>query len=609
MALEITEPIKTVNGILTQAIAARTQLLYKVQRKDDTGTEGTANENFSITVFTTTIYSIGQIIYWGSDDELGNPSGLYQIDTLQAGTIIRTTSAKVGANGSTGYVNNQTTRQGYRIELQLFDKDEALIFQNIFSYVPNQAGFVTIDVGALMVFNMSSPSSFTFSKEYHLKMTEDWNDQVEPDTWPFDSVSDFGGGESTFSGVSPSGFAIGEEFTTDSVLYPNVYTVTDDQGSSVRAVVAFNGTASGTLTTGGENVSITTLLQAVLARKQLLKQGGANMWEYLLHEDSREPKPFTGSTEASGIVIIALNNSDGYTVGDEIQITSDDGTYTNARGTIFNLDIATLMVTTVPWVANTAGGVVNPFPDPARFLTRFTNPKQWRNWKRTVSVLIDQEIVNRTGSTPDYRLTQRGANINKEDEGDSTSIFNDTTPAKIDVISLVIPEVATAFYNKIRTTNSDGSQPLGEDLFYQLEEECPQAIMLDWINSKGGVDQYMFNIEQEVIYTVGEGILSERVIDDDIEFITRTKQRFSGSKFQRITCQAEHLTLDQLQALHEIKQTESLRVYLSKDGENFIDAVVVETLSTPFNTKNLNHKFNVTLEFPDDFDFYEGKLY
>ena len=73
--------------------------------------------------------------------------------------------------------------------------------------------------------------------------------------------------------------------------------------------------------------------------------------------------------------------------------------------------------------------------------------------------------------------------------------------------------------------------------------------------------------------------------------------------------EANHLTLDQLNALEEIKETESLRVYLSKDGVNFIDAVVVNDFSTRHKTKDLLHRFSVTIELPDDFDFFKARLY
>jgi len=133
--------------------------------------------------------------------------------------------------------------------------------------------------------------------------------------------------------------------------------------------------------------------------------------------------------------------------------------------------------------------------------------------------------------------------------------------------------------------------------------------MVDWVSSLGGVEQWMFSINQRAVQTVGEGVLAERAIDGDIEFITRTKQRFPGAKYQRITMVAEHLTIDQLGALAEIKDTNSLRVYLNRDGSKFIDAVTVEDFTVPFYTKDLLHTFSLTIEFPDSFNFFAAKEY
>ena len=469
MALTITEPIKTVNGLLTQAIAAISQLLYQVQREDleaDNVTNSTINVGELRLFMSKTTYPVqplqaGELIFIGGGD-IDTYHGLYTVgddngDGAQWKFEIGGVYQGVGQVG--GFVNQNSDRQGYRIEVQLFDKDNELLFNNIFSYVPNQAGFVTIDVGTLMSFNLTSSSTFSFSREYYLEMTEKWN----------------GGQESTVQ---------------------------------------------------------TTLLQAVLAEKQLLKTGGANMWEYLLVE----------------------------------------------------------------------GGSIR-----GQLLTRFQNPKMWRGWNRTCAALIDQEYQNRTGFSI-TRFRTQSYDINKVALGSITETADRNTTPEVIIQPITFTEVTNAFYVGCVLIGSS-TVNVSVLLFYQLEEECPQPIMLDWINSKGGVDQWQFNIAQEVVLNVGEGILSEQVIDSDIEFITRTKQRFPGSSAERITCIAEHLTPDQLQALHEIKQTQSLRVYLSKDGTSFIDAVVVSTFSTAFNTKNRNHKFTVTIEFPDDFDFFEGKLY
>jgi len=133
--------------------------------------------------------------------------------------------------------------------------------------------------------------------------------------------------------------------------------------------------------------------------------------------------------------------------------------------------------------------------------------------------------------------------------------------------------------------------------------------MIDWISSLGGVEQHLFEGSQQIQVVSDAGIVAERPITSDIEHVTRTKQRFASTFRQRITLRAKHLTLDQLQALQEIKQTESLRVYLSKDGTHFIDGIVVTTFTTDYNNGNTLHEFVVIVELPDGFLFEEGKLY
>ncbi|GAF98382.1 unnamed protein product, partial [marine sediment metagenome] len=208
MALTIQEPLKTVNGLLTKAIASLSQLLYQVQREDYpvTNTGLGASNKVRVVLTDTAPFTAGDIVYLKTDvyDELTT------VLTVVDGTLMDV-DIEYTVVSNAGYVNNLSTHIGYRIEVEIQDDAGVPLFDTIFKYVPNQAGFVTIDVGPLMSFFESAPDTFTFSKEYRLSMQEVWNG-------------------------------------------------------------------------GSETPVITTTLQSILARKQLLKQGGANMWENLLRE-------------------------------------------------------------------------------------------------------------------------------------------------------------------------------------------------------------------------------------------------------------------------------------------------------------------------------------
>ena len=133
--------------------------------------------------------------------------------------------------------------------------------------------------------------------------------------------------------------------------------------------------------------------------------------------------------------------------------------------------------------------------------------------------------------------------------------------------------------------------------------------MLDWINTVGGIEQHLFTISQTVDVRVDEGNMVETPVLQDYEDVVRTKRRYKAETVQRMTLTAEKLTFNQFLALREIKDTDSLRVYLNKDGSRFIDAVVVNNFQDSVVTNNDLHTFIVQIEFPDDFDFYKAKEY
>jgi len=171
-------------------------------------------------------------------------------------------------------------------------------------------------------------------------------------------------------------------------------------------------------------------------------------------------------------------------------------------------------------------------------------------------------------------------------------------------------EVAAGqFYTKIFMTGVDTTDIISETLYYEIRNECRNPIMLDWVAIGGGVDQHLFTISQAVELVSGEGVVVEKPISEDYATVVRTKRRFPSSAVQRITLVDEHLTNNQLTALAEMKQTSSLRVYLTKDGSEFVDAVVTDNFVTAYDTDNELYTFAVTIEFPDDYDFFAAKKY
>jgi hypothetical protein len=267
----------------------------------------------------------------------------------------------------------------------------------------------------------------------------------------------------------------------------------------------------------------------------------------------------------------------------------------------------------------TTGQVSQP---EAKLLTRFESnalvgPEgkssvMWRGWKRTVNALVDELMPSRTGGTS-WEFRTAGRDINKQvDLGGGEFLPQDiNTPAVIvqDISGGFDFSVNPSYIAVFTRINTPSVIVVAETMYYEVREEPCYPIMLDWLNAEGGVDQWLFGGENLINVDHSQGVLVDSPIVLDYQDVRRTKRRFKDATRQRITLRAEQLTFDQLEALSAIKNTESLRCYLSKDGTHWVDVVVVQDYITSAEINSSNHSFAVTIEFPDNYNFYDSKLY
>ena len=543
MALTITEPIKTVNGLLTKALAADTQLLYTMQRKDNDISISTGPGNFFIIpgVDATSSYSGGDSVYLGLDTR--EDSGIYTLVSVSFSspdTLLEVASFADTGN-DTGYINNRTTRENYRVNLEIRDEADTLsILDTPFTYIPNQAGLLDLDVSAIVSFYMRDIAVFSFS--YFMRITEVW------------------------------------------------------QGSSESSVD-------------------TTVLQALLAQKQLLSVGGANMWENLLRV--KQEANFSSINDNGGLVQLVLGAGAGdvtgaYSSGNFVDVIFNGGGYTDGVYVITASEFPaanTLVTIDTPFIVTTDGMTEIP-NSTGKFLTKFKNPLLWVGWNRLIAYLVDSELFNRIGGGGEHRFSSNDVDINKNNVTGNRIISIDNDPVRVQLVSIFPDNVSpNAEFIEIDISNTSNTAKFTETIYYKIQSEYTSPIMLDWLNGIGGVDQWLFEVQQSATLENDEGIVVEAPVTTDIENIVRTKRRFANTFRQQLTLKAENLTIDQLLALQEIKKTESLRVYLSKDGAKFIDGIVVNDFSSPYSTKDNTHKFTVIIELPDGFIFENGKVY
>ena len=532
MATIITPPIKAVNGLLTKAIAADSQVRYLLEKQDWQTTTVTASGapagiGVLVTGAVEADYPTGDFVYYQS----ANLSyfGVFEVLSSGTGQVILDTPFK-DDGGNAGYLNNRTKFPGPIYIIDVYQSDGVTkLYNKSFIYRTSLSGKSIVDMssplgGVLRLLNI-------FSLEYMLKIYEDWEGNPTP------------------------------IFVAD-----------------------------------------TEVTQAVLARKQVGSVGGTAMWENLLILSGEYSKnKFTRVIDSGGLIDVDSTPTAGYVVGELIRIVSYDGIY-NDVGDILTIGGGTIRVN-IAYTSDADGGVATTLP--AKLLTKYTNPLIWKGWNRTVSNLFDEEFATREPSGL-ARISITDADVNKLQgvQLDATQVS--ASPPRIQIWG--IPE-GSDFYVKVDIWNGAVTSKLTETLYYENRNECPNPIMLDWINSVGGIEQHLFSIDQTVEMRADEGNLVETPIVQDYEDVRRTKRRYKSETVQRITMSVDHLTFDQLMALRELKDTESLRVYLNKDGSEFMDAVVVSSFDDTLSTNSSLHSFTIVIEFPDDFDFYTAKLY
>ena len=133
--------------------------------------------------------------------------------------------------------------------------------------------------------------------------------------------------------------------------------------------------------------------------------------------------------------------------------------------------------------------------------------------------------------------------------------------------------------------------------------------MIEWLNSLGAYEQHLFTYDQEFNDNVLEGVEYQRPLVDLLETDPKIIGREEGKLSQTMQVGAENITLDQLQALREIKSSSEVRVFLEKDGSKYVYVSVKGLLDTIYSTKESLHSIFIELRFPDNFNFFEAKGY
>lgn len=630
MSLELlTSPEKTVNGLLSNPNAAISQLPYTFQREDyETGTVFNNSGQAEVFIFDYSpgFFSVGDAVFYRSDN--GTYNAIYTVTAVNDGQARITLNTPYIDDGGVprGYVNNLTTRPGYKIEIQVLDELEAPLFPITFKYSPKNNGFAFVDLGSIMTDYMRI--FLLNSALYAIEYREIWRGQLhETISIEFPSVDTRAGNVELISADNTGdltdelelGEVIRVEFLTGS--YPSGdYAITNllYSAGNDRTFVAIDLAFVDFVGSGFYHYNVkypsyrTDTIQAVLAKKQQGLQGGSNLWEHLLREGvanslADETRIISQITEnvPDAISVFTTSIAD-YTTGDIVYVRTFDNFY-NAVGAVGGIGGSSMRVE-IPYKGDVLGGNVGEIsPSKGNLLTKFKEPLLWRGWKRTAASLIDSDYVNRTGGAT-VGFTVRNNDINKQPlDIASLDTGTDTTPR---VFETILPEPSpAAAYFSIFGRGLNQPVQFTKELFYQVLEPCPFPVMIEWLNSLGTWEQHLFSINQELNLEASPGIIYETPVSTDLEEVHGNKGRINIETTQTMLLVAQGLSNRFLEALAEIKTSETVRAWLTQDGEEFVQVVTRVELGTPYQSRDDRGEFRLVIEFPQDFNFYEAKKY
>jgi hypothetical protein len=246
-------------------------------------------------------------------------------------------------------------------------------------------------------------------------------------------------------------------------------------------------------------------------------------------------------------------------------------------------------------------------PAPGKLLTKFPNEELiiWDGWRRLINTILDPDISTRF---PTNNIEWNFRNYDENKANISLIQTNTISKTPFRIAGRVVP-VGTSYYTGGWVREDITNIQISEIYLFEIRDECRKPIMIEWVNSLGAFEQHLFSYDQTVTTRAKDGVLYNLPFNDDIENITETKGRLTDGFTQTITLQAAELTRGQVQALNEIKYSREVRLFLKKDGTEYVNVAVYAGYGDDISTKAQKHEFYLSIVLPDNFDLFDNLTY
>ena len=133
--------------------------------------------------------------------------------------------------------------------------------------------------------------------------------------------------------------------------------------------------------------------------------------------------------------------------------------------------------------------------------------------------------------------------------------------------------------------------------------------MIQWLNSLGGRDQWLFQYNQEVKEQIEGEIKSfsshSELFEDQP---TRSISTINAELMQSISVQAPSLTRNQFNAMRDIFISDDIDVWLKKDASKK-KGCIVDIKKMSYQTKHSLFDLSIVLEFEPGYDLFRNLEY
>ena len=249
-----------------------------------------------------------------------------------------------------------------------------------------------------------------------------------------------------------------------------------------------------------------------------------------------------------------------------------------------------------------------PNPDPlGKATTLFENAFHWVGYRTNVYSIWDKDVYTRSGAISiGFRFQALDVNQNILFQSAATVEGHEVPAIYLDWIPPEFDDIENIYYVKVFMNTTAPLVDLSEPVLYKVKKPCANPVMLEWLNKNGVGEQWLFDVMQDENREALPGQSYEKPITDTLDNVNDTLNRLSLGTIQRITLFADQITKDQIRALHGIKESLFVWLWLDQTGDNKIKVVVEDMLNTSINTKAVFGAYSCQIRLPRNFDIYKN---